>query len=621
LDNVDYRRAVGVGFGVAGRDRLYAVGYFRLVMSNDDGHTWRLIREIRYKDGEFCSLSVAGPEGEEILYAGVTHPASGGPDEVVRSDDGGKTWHETALAGCVRLVVDPRESNTVYVLSHDGVQKSTDGGKTVEVLSDLPLDASDLEVSPVSSETLYVTGPIVNPGQYGVVRSDNGGRSWDEVWRTAWSFSGMPIGLSLNTDRFLVGTFERVYRTEDGGQTFASSDKGMSATTPLLISFSPLDPHTVLVSTGSAIALSRDGGSSWNDIGGPLGDPNQFRPAYFSGLAIDAAGSLFVSLARDFPPSAELYRSADNGVSWHRLTDIGARELLAHPTAPGFLLASTTSGVQLSLDGGLSWQQSSVSGFVDDLVIDEVSGDVYALTAAVPYGTEGEEGLYRSSTFGTQWTALEYPPIARASAMAALDGHLYISDGDRNLAVSRDGGSNWKLHDNQLGGFPSSIRGIAVDPLDPNRIAMASDAMGVLLSRDGGISWKPLQNVYWQQAGAIAFHPKVDPNDAVLSQRPLFAGMGGVWRIVPDPNPEHEARIEGEVKAGSVVRCETGEWSRTESVSYAWLNADSKKYPGANEPTFLVPKPNPNWDVYCRATGKGPGGTHRTVSWVHPIRR
>jgi hypothetical protein len=254
--------------------------------------------------------------------------------------------------------------------------------------------------------------------------------------------------------------------------------------------------------------------------------------------------------------------------------------------------------------------------------LDETTGAVYVATGGDLAGVDGDDHLFRSQTFGADWTELTYPPVRHAPSVAAQGETILTGDMEYSrIARSVDGGISWTLHNVDAYGGASTIWDIKFDPLDENQVFLASGLGGVIRSRDGGRTFESLQRAAYQPSGAIGFFPSSDAGGD-LSTRPLMAGIGGLRRVVPGPNPAHPAEIAGRVEAGNTVRCETGEWSRTFTVSYAWFNGDGERYFGATGPTFRVPKPgNGGWDVSCAAIGKGPGGSYRTRSPVQPIRR
>jgi photosystem II stability/assembly factor-like uncharacterized protein len=150
------------------------------------------------------------------------------------------------------------------------------------------------------------------------------------------------------------------------------------------------------------------------------------------------------------------------------------------------------------------------------------SGTVYA---------GGKNGFYKSTDGGINWVKTGSPEMLSVfdiKADPSNKGWVYVVCFGRGLGLylSKDSGITWEkvLNDDYL-------RGIAVDPKNPkNLYAAASSARdaggynpnshGVLITRDGGITWKQAnEGLSWPFAWCIA----VDPKDPSF----VFGGFNG----------------------------------------------------------------------------------------------
>jgi hypothetical protein len=116
------------------------------------------------------------PIDPEVVFLHVT--AFDAPDELRRSDDGGRTWETvlemTSLSG---IAVDP-DGDTVWATGLDGgLQRSTDAGRTFEPV-DPDLDALCVEVH---DGAVYVCGRVDFQG-FGLARSTDGGATFETVF-------------------------------------------------------------------------------------------------------------------------------------------------------------------------------------------------------------------------------------------------------------------------------------------------------------------------------------------------------------------------------------------------------------------------------------------------------
>lgn len=617
--------------------RLFFAGMVNLLASRDDGKSWDKLFSTGGLGYQACGFAMHGA-GRGTLYLVTPHETRNGKTAtgLFRSGDGGRSWSRRSLGRCPRrLVVSPDDRDLLFALRSDSsigdsrIEKSHNGGRTWKVLNTGLSSVFDFAVSRSNPRVLYGLGSQASsPYGVSIIRSSNRGRTWKHVWSLPYHLGttrGMlPLAIHpKNPDIILLGGFEGVRRSLDGGKTFVATNQGLSATVPGSVAFSRWDPSVIYSSTGQQVYRSRDGGESWGEIGGFVeARISAWRP-WINDLAIDALDHVYVSYlpaATQSHDDTQIYRSVDGGDTWERASDIPALRLLAHPTAGGFLYAGTRSGVVITKDGGQTWSAAPLPALpVSDLHLDESTGSTYALMSELRSQDPTQMGLFRTDALGAQWTQLEYPPIGEGYAVAALGDAMYAV-GTRGIARSSDGGRTWTLNQfvNGVGG-PADI---TIDPLDPNRIAASSSQRGVIWSRDGGVTWDTLANSAHQRSGVVEFFPSANVVvDEVLSERPLFAGDGGIWRIVPGPNPEHEAEIEGEVRAGEEVQCESGEWRRTNTVTYKWFDGTGNQFADANEKTFRVPEPTRYvFEIYCRAIGEGPGGRYATTSSVNIIR-
>lgn len=139
------------------------------------------------------------------------------------------------------------------------------------------------------------------------------------------------------------------------------------------------------------------------------------------------------------------------------------------------------SGLWISRDSGASWKHSAtvpLSGTVTTTAMDpRQSGRVYA---AISDGT-----LSRSDDAGKAWSSSRLPGARPATCLAALAGSLYAGTG-QGVVVSLDGGTSWRP---ASGGLPhTAVNGLAIDPRAPRTIFAATDK-GLYQTVDGGLSW------------------------------------------------------------------------------------------------------------------------------------
>jgi photosystem II stability/assembly factor-like uncharacterized protein len=219
-----------------------------------------------------------------------------------------------------------------------------------------------------------------------------------------------------------------------------------------------------------------------------------------------------------------LYRSGDGGRTWVAQALSGKDAMnLARPTgrtlwtAGHYVLAK-------SIDGGRTWTDVRPTG----LPTLDVHG--FAVDPRRPttlYAAVAGRGLYRSTDNG-----VSFSPVSRAvgGAVMALavtpSGEVLAGDMQRGLLLSRDGGRTWRPV------LRAQLMGLAINPRDPRRVLAAGP--GILVSTDGGGHWRrPLK--IDQGAGPVAWAPS-EPNVAYavgFDRRFYRSGDGGeTWSAV-----------------------------------------------------------------------------------------
>jgi hypothetical protein len=191
--------------------------------------------------------------------------------------------------------------------------------------------------------------------------------------------------------------------------------------------------------------------------------------------------------------------------------------LVFAPTDPiRAYLGTDGAGVYQSLDSGLSWSSSGLSGLaVRDLVVSQ--DDPSKIYAA----TNGTGSVWRSTNGGSNWTNLNLP-TGTAYAFVIPDSSpevLYVGTSEGVFKYI----GYWLS--SGLAGL--SVRAIAVHPNNSN-ILFAGTMAGVYVSMDGGLSWGPgppeLDGIWIE---SIRF----DPNDFNMI---YFATRAhGVLRLSP----------------------------------------------------------------------------------------
>ena len=220
-----------------------------------------------------------------------------------------------------------------------------------------------------------------------------------------------------------------------------------------------------------------------------------------------------------------LFQSVDGGLTWNAasLVDRDAMNL-AQPSA-STVWAAGHDVLSRSADGGATWQDVRPSGLpsldVHGFAVDP--RNPARLLAAI-----AGEGLFRSTDGGGSFTLVSRQVGPGVMALAILpSGRVLAGDmAASTLAASGDGGTTWKPL------LEASVMGLAVDPANPTRVLASGP--GVLLSSDGGTSWRQTLTVA-SGTGPVAWS-KSNPRTAYVVglDRSLYRSTdaGSTWKPV-----------------------------------------------------------------------------------------
>jgi hypothetical protein len=400
-------------------------------------------------------------------------------------------------------------------------------------------------------------GPIVNGQDEGLTNPTN------------------PVAGAVNAVAIQPGSSDVIYvATVNGGIWKTTNATAASPTwTPLTdlqlpalsinsIAISPVDNNTIYAGSGSTssdgfdgsagfgVLKSIDGGATWSITGLPLMANRRIVDVVPTALG-SPAGS--VVMAASFFGAGGVYRTADGGATWTRISGLagsglpntGVSSLVADPTNANRFYVSIARaetsvvanlGIWVSNDGGLTWAQT--------LTVFPAAGNSYRIPLSVNAST------------GVLWAMV-------------IDRTTFDITG---IFYSPNQGATW------LGGqvpspsmFPGgqgSLHGaIAASPTDPTVVYISGDRQNNPFPNANGCS-NFSGNIFRgvQSAGVVAFtnvvcsganrtSPHADSRRMVFDSNGnvLNANDGGLFRLT---NPDSAARVWSSVlgSSGSTLR-------------------------------------------------------------------
>jgi len=347
-----------------------------------------------------------------------------------------------------------------------------------------------------------------------------------------------------------------IYRSDDGGVTFAAADAGIVATTiyplPLMLD---AEAHLRLYTSDSSGRIYRttDRGETWEIVQSDL--PAEIVPGRMVDIPVTTCGFLMGTGTQRFLGESMLWRTIDCGDTFTQIGsglpgDVVVTALAFNPSAPNEVLVGinydggTHASIFRSIDGGLTFSpvldESGVRGYTAPAT-DIRFGDSGVVWAVVDFQ------LFHSTDSGQTWT--EVLPTGPGSAIVATSvfpapgfpGKVYIARADGVLIVNY---TATPVPDYQLIGFtqgltpnPSYLASGNPLPAAVNRITATPGfpATGALYaSTDGaGLFRRPPVDVMllppWSIAGPV--NPAgVRVTTVQVHPNPVFSGRGAIPR-------------------------------------------------------------------------------------------
>jgi photosystem II stability/assembly factor-like uncharacterized protein len=266
-----------------------------------------------------------------------------------------------------------------------------------------------------------------------------------------------------------VGTDHGLFRSNDSGKSWVELEQGLFHKNIRTLAVDPVESNIIYAGTPGGIFKTEDGGDHWTD-----------------------------------------WFDASSGLENSEVNDI-----VIHPEENYKIFAATQGGLYFSDDAGDSWQIIFGAGEREkDIPVNLIR--LSALDPGTMYiGTTKE--FYRSMDSGKTWESVWENRFANAVSLVSVktDPEFFYLGTEAGLFKSFNQGRTWVKDDN------NDIRHVSSLIVNPNNIAELTISAGgkILLSQDGGDSWKPLE-----------FDP---PGDLFSSKEPSFTQIQQIYSPSP----------------------------------------------------------------------------------------
>jgi photosystem II stability/assembly factor-like uncharacterized protein len=282
------------------------------------------------------------PADPNVVWVGTGENNSqrsvGYGDGVYKSVDGGKSWKNVGLAESEhigRIVVDPRDSDAVYVAAQGplwrsggdrGLYKTRDGGANWELVLEVDehTGVSDLVFDPRDPDVLYAS-------------------SYQRRRRVWTLIDG--------------GPGSAIYKSADAGKTWTKLDNGLPKEDMgrIGLAISPADPdvvYAIVEAAGDAGGFFRsaDRGATWEK----RSDYVSGSPQYYNEIVADPR-----DVDRVYSMDTFMMVTEDGGATFRQVPQtamhVDSHALWIDPGDPDHLLVGCDGGVYETFDRGAAW--------------------------------------------------------------------------------------------------------------------------------------------------------------------------------------------------------------------------------------------------------------------------
>jgi len=374
-----------------------------------------------------------------------------------------------------------------------------------------------------------------------VWRSTDGGATWAAHNNGMGNRTINEIIMDPNDSNIMLAAASngRIYRTTDGGANWSQSSS--LGTNPKDISFHPTI-STIVYASGTEFHRSTDGGATWSQV--TSGVPTTAQRIALA-VSVNQPNWVYL-LAGGGSGLVGIYRSTNNGITFNTRTTTpnimgyetdgsgtGSQAwydivIAADPSDANIIY---TGGVNLwkSTDGGTTmncisyWVSPQTGPFIDAVHADQHALEFSPHTNNLYNGNDG--GVYYTTDSGTNWN-----DISDGLAIAQVY-KIGVSQTVKDLAINgyQDNGTAISRGDN----FQTEIGGdgmeCIIDPTDENYMYGALYYGDIRRSTNNGNSFSRIASDGTNginETGGWVTPYKLDPNNPAR----MFAGYDNVWR-------------------------------------------------------------------------------------------
>jgi photosystem II stability/assembly factor-like uncharacterized protein len=470
----------------------------------------------------------------------------------------------------------PSQPNVFYMgVNNGGVWKTDDYGRTWKPIFDSAPTGSvgDVAVSPSHPDIIYVGSgeglhrPDLGVGD-GMFKSVDGGKSWQQIGLNDVQQIGRVVIHPTNPDFVVVAglghpyganEMRGVFITRDGGATWEKVLYINHNTGAIQVEFDPINPDIIYADmwehregpwenasfsgANSGLYKSADGGKSWKKltVGLPTGEQGLGR----IGIGISPSDPKRIYATVDAGDHSGIYRSDDGGESWKRVSTDGRifgrgsdfAEIRVHPKNPDIVYSANVAAYR-SDDGGYTWTSFKGAPGGDDyhrLWINPLQPDIMLFAA--------DQGAVVTVNGGKTWSSWYNQPTAQLYHVSTDNQFPYWIYGGQQESgaigiASRGNGGQISFRD-WMGVGADEYAYVAPDPKDPNIIYGGKvTRFNKQTGQTQNVAPEALRSGNYRMLRTLPlmFHP-ADPNMLLFATNVLWKTINGgnQWEVIsPD---------------------------------------------------------------------------------------
>jgi photosystem II stability/assembly factor-like uncharacterized protein len=458
-----------------------------LYKSTDSGETWEKMTKGLPDEMGKMAIAVSRSNSDKV-YALIESDSSKDARGLYVSNNAGKSWSQVTSEPrlvqrawyYIELFVDPKNENTIYVLSAPAL-RSNDGGKTWDTLSGTHGDFHDLWINPD------------NPDNF-IISNDGGSAITFDKGKSFSSQANLPTGqfYRINVDNQFP---YRIYggQQDNSSVSIASRALGSGGITAAdwtasaggesaFIAFDPDNPRVVLGGSyqGTIEAVDTKAFAGTNIMAAPIQylgmdakdmkyrynwsapiiwsthEPNTYYHGSQYLLKTTDMGKTWKEVSPDLTRNEKEKQGTPGGPYTNEAVGAENYGTLAYiaesPLETGVIWTGSDDGlVQLTRDGGATWKNVTPKGLAECLInAIEVSpfdkATAYIATTRYKFN-DHTPGLYKTTDYGATWTKIDNGIPAEAFTRVVREDDvrrdLLFAGTERGVFLSWDGGKNW----------------------------------------------------------------------------------------------------------------------------------------------------------------------------------